>query len=219
VTYSFLLLESRPEGNVVRVHADAGDAPFDVNEGMKLELGSTAKLRTLAHYLEVMAQLHDELSPLDTVALERRAVQGRDALTRWAALALGADPGLDLETFLSKALERQYSVSPAEMFFTGGGIHRFRNFEPQDNCRVMSVREAVIHSTNLVFIRLMRDLVHFHEARLPYDSRAVLEQSDDPTRMQLLEQSADQRGTPLCRNRTARMIDWRRSARHAQSNP
>jgi hypothetical protein len=35
--------------------------PFDVNEGMKLELGSTAKLRTLAHYLDVMAQLYDEL--------------------------------------------------------------------------------------------------------------------------------------------------------------
>jgi hypothetical protein len=95
VTYSFLLLESRPEGNFVRVRADTDDAPFDVNEGMKLELGSTAKLRTLAQYLDVMAQLHDELSTLDTVALESRAAQARDALTRWAALTLGADPGLD----------------------------------------------------------------------------------------------------------------------------
>jgi membrane peptidoglycan carboxypeptidase len=194
VTYSFLLLESRPEGNFVRVRADTDDAPFDVNEGMKLELGSTAKLRTLAHYLDVMAQLHDELSPLGTIALESRAAQARDALTRWAALTLGANPGLDLETFLSDTLERQYSASPAEVFFTGGGIHRFRNFEPQDNGRVMSVREAVVHSTNLVFIRLMRDLVHFHEARLPYDSRAVLGQNVDPMRRQLLEQIADEDG-------------------------
>ena len=191
VTYSFLLLESRPEGNFVRVHADTDDAPFDVNEGMKLELGSTAKLRTLAHYLDVMAQLYDELSPVDTAALERREAQARDALTRWAALTLRSNPGLDLKIFLSKALERQYSASPAEVFFTGGGIHRFRNFEPRDNTQVMSVREAVIHSTNLVFIRLMRDLVLFHEARLPYDSRAVLEQTDNPTRKQLLERIAD----------------------------
>jgi hypothetical protein len=194
VTYSFLLLESRPEGNFVRVHADTDNAPFDVNEGMKLELGSTAKLRTLAHYLDVMAQLYDELSPLDTGALELRAAQARDSLTRWAALTLGADPGLDLETFLSRALERQYSANPAEVFFTGGGIHRFRNFEPRDDSRIMSVREAVVHSTNLVFIRLMRDLAHFHEARLPYDSRAVLKQSDDLTRTQLLEQIADEDG-------------------------
>jgi len=197
VTYSFLLLESRPEGNFVRVHADTDNAPFDVNEGMKLELGSTAKLRTLAHYLDVIAQLYDELSPLDTGARELRDTQARDALTRWAALTLGADPGLELETFLSKALDRQYSANPAEVFFTGGGIHRFRNFEPRDNSRVMSVREAVVHSTNLVFIRLMRDLVRFHEARLPFDSRAVLEQSDDPTRTQLLEQIADEDGRQI----------------------
>jgi len=53
------------------------------------------------------------------------------------------------------------------------------------------VREAVVHSTNLVFILLMRDLVRFHEGRLPYDSRAVLEQTDNPARKQLLEQIAD----------------------------
>jgi membrane peptidoglycan carboxypeptidase len=194
VMYSFLLIESRPEGNLVRVRSDTRESPFEMNEGMKLELGSTAKLRTLAHYLDVMAQLYDELSPLDTGALEHRDGQARDALTRWTALTLSAEPRLDLETFLSKALERQYSANPAEVFFTGGGIHRFRNFEPRDNSRLMSVREAVVHSTNLVFIRLMRDLVRFHEARLPYDSRAVLEQTDDPTRTQLLEQIADDEG-------------------------
>jgi len=191
VTYSFLLLESRPEANFVRVQTDTRNSPFDINEGMKLELGSTAKLRTLAHYLEVMTQLHGELSPLDTLALQERAANARDSLTGWAAATLHAEPGLDLEAFLSDALERPYSASPVELFSTGGGVHRFHNFESQDNRRVMSVREAAVHSTNLVYIRVMRDLVHFHEARLPYDASAVLAGRDAPTREKLLAQIAD----------------------------
>jgi len=192
VTYSFLLMESRPQGNLVRVHTDTRDAPFDVNEGTKLELGSTAKLRTLAHYLEVVARLHDELSPLDAAALAERATLARDPLSQWATATLRARPGLDLGEFLRQALERQYSASPGEAFFTGGGLHQFRNFDSADNGRVMSVREAAVRSTNLVFIRLMRDVVRFHEAHLPYDSKAVLEDRQDSVRAILLAQMADE---------------------------
>jgi cell division protein FtsI/penicillin-binding protein 2 len=53
------------------------------------------------------------------------------------------------------------------------------------------VHEALAHSTNLVFIRLMRDLVRFHEARLPYDTQAVLEHPDHPERRRMLEEMAD----------------------------
>jgi hypothetical protein len=35
----------------VRVQTDSTDQPFDINEGSKLELGSTAKLRVLTTYL------------------------------------------------------------------------------------------------------------------------------------------------------------------------
>jgi membrane peptidoglycan carboxypeptidase len=188
VTYSFLLLESRPEGNLVRVHTDTMAAPFDVNDGMKLELGSTAKLRTLAHYLEIIAQLHDELSPLHGVDLTGQAAKLRDPLSRWAALTLSAEPHLDLEAFLSRALERHYSANAAEAFFTAGGIHHFRNFEPEDDDRNMTVREALVHSTNLVFIRLMRDVVLFHESRLSYNPYDVLENIHSPTRKALLAQ-------------------------------
>ena len=190
VTYSFLLVESRPEGNLVRVHTDTLDAPFDVIDGMKLELGSTAKLRTLAHYLEIMAQLHDELARLDPRILAGMAVNGRDPLTRWAASTLRAEPPLDLDAFLALCLERRYSGSPEEEFFTGAGLQHFGNFESEDNGQVLSLREAFAHSTNLVFIRLMRDLVEFHEARLPYDAAAVLNDVDFPARKQLLREIA-----------------------------
>ena len=190
VTYSFLLVESRPEGNLVRVHTDTLDAPFDVNDGMKLELGSTAKLRTLAHYLELIAQLHDELTPLDPRLLQGLASNGRDPLTRWAANTLLARPNLDLEDFLALSMERQYSGSPDEEFFTGAGLHHFGNFESEDNEQVLSLRAAFAHSTNLVFIRLMRDIVEFHEARLPYAADAVLTDVEFPARKQLLREIA-----------------------------
>jgi membrane peptidoglycan carboxypeptidase len=190
VTYSFLLVESRPEGNLVRVHTDTLDAPFDVNDGMKLELGSTAKLRTLAHYLELIAQLHDELSPMDPRSLQGLAANGRDPLTRWAASTLLAQPSIGPDAFLALSLERRYSGSPDEEFFTGAGLHHFGNFESEDNDQVLSLREAFAHSTNLVFIRLMRDIVEFHEARLPYDANAVLNDVDFPARKQLLREIA-----------------------------
>jgi membrane peptidoglycan carboxypeptidase len=46
VKYSFTLYESTPTGNKLRVQTDNhAEQPFDLNEGSKLELGSTAKLR------------------------------------------------------------------------------------------------------------------------------------------------------------------------------
>ncbi len=70
-------------------------------------------------------------------------------------------------------------------------MHSFENFDPDDNGRMLQVHEALAHSTNLVFIRLMRDLVRFHEARLPYDKQAVLEDPNHPERRRMLEEMAD----------------------------
>ncbi len=191
VVYSLLLFERTPSANLLRVQADNLDRPFDINSGMKLELGSTAKLRTLAHYLEVVAGLHQELAGLDPDAQGRRTAEARDPMTRWAAETLGKTPALDLEAFLAQALARTYPATPYEAFFTGGGVHSFENFDPDDNGRVLPVHEALAHSTNLVFIRLMRDLVRFHEARLPYNTQAVLEDPDHPERRRMLEEMAD----------------------------
>jgi membrane peptidoglycan carboxypeptidase len=192
VIYSLLLVERTPQGNAVRVQTDTLNQPLDVNRGIKLELGSTAKLRTLAHYLEVVALLHRELASQSPDALLPRERDARDPLTRWAAETLRAQPQIDLATFLEKALDRRYSASPGEAFFTGGGVHTFSNFSRQDNRRVMSVREALQRSTNLVFIRVMRDLVRYHQARLPYDATAILTQPHHPLRHTMLEQAAEE---------------------------
>jgi membrane peptidoglycan carboxypeptidase len=191
VVYSLLLMERTADGNVLRVQADNLDRPFDINRGMKLDLGSTAKLRTLAHYLELVARLHGELVGLDARALDRHVREARDPITRWAAETLRRDPARDLDAFLGLALDRTYPAHPHETFFTGGGQHTFQNFDSSDDGQVLSVRTALVRSTNLVFIRLMRDLVRFHEARLPYDAAAVRSEPDHPARQQMLEEMAD----------------------------
>jgi membrane peptidoglycan carboxypeptidase len=203
ITYSVLLMESLPGANVVRVHTDTRNGPLDVNDGTKLELGSTAKLRTLVHYLEIVAQLHDTLNALPPQALARTAVGAWDPITRWAALTLFATPDLTLPELLERALDRRYAGSPEETFFTGGGLHHFHNFEPEDDLVELSVRQAMVRSSNLVFIRLMRDLVRFHAARLPYDARAALEERGSAARRMLLDEivSDEQR-------RTGREAGW-----------
>lgn len=196
VIYSMILRERTPTGDVVRVHADNVQGTFDVNEGTKMELGSTAKLRTLVHYLNVMAELHATLVALPEDVVRDRARASRDALTQWAAETVRDNPGITLESFLSKSLDRKYSASPYELFYTGGGLLSFQNYESSENGKILPIREAVVHSTNLVFIRLMRDLVRYHEARLPYDAQKILGPENTPERLWMLRQVAREEGTP-----------------------
>lgn len=211
IDYSVLLYEITPSGSELRVHVDTVDQPFDLNRGMKLELGSTAKLRTLVHYLEIVAGLHAELAGRAPASLRAREQSAADPLTRWAAATLAREPGLPLDRFLDRALDRPYSASPGEAFFTGGGRHRFSNFDRTDDGRVLSVREGFVRSTNLVFIRLMRDIVRFHEARLAYDAGRVLRDQGDPARLALLRRIAAEESEQTLRGAYEAMR--RRSAR------
>src|SRR5581483_7724083 len=190
VIYSFLLVEAAPQGNFIRVQADNLAAPFDFNQSVKLELGSTAKLRTITHYLEVMKELYDGLSGADARQLAQ-AEKARDPLTRWAAETLREQKGIALAAFLDLAMERRYSASPYEEFFTGGGLHHFDNFEKEDNDRILSLRDAFRNSVNLVFIRLMRDLVAYHRARLAFDAEDVLANPANPQRQKILQEIAE----------------------------
>jgi membrane peptidoglycan carboxypeptidase len=226
VIYSFLLVEPKPEGNLVRVQADNLSSPLDFNKSVKLELGSTAKLRTLTHYLEVIAELHKELILLDEEGIRSRARQARDPLTQWAIETFTKEKNIALQPFLNLAMERKYSASPYEAFFTGGGVHHFENFDPQENSRIVPLWEAFRNSTNLAFIRLMRDLVSYHRARLPYNSDAVLSDPENPDRVRMLQEIAEEESRTVLRRAyqtyrgptpqdvVNRMFGARRTARH-----
>ncbi len=188
VIYTFSLYGSDPSGNRLLVHADDLDRPLDLNDMSKLELGSTAKLRTMASYLMVIAALHERLGQ---VAVEERwkvAQTAPDPLTRWAAGWLGAHPEAALDRMLEASLERTYSADPEAQFFTGSGLHTFENFDDKIEGDV-PLRLGFRHSVNLVFIRLMRDLVSYYTAARGYDEHAILENRNHPERVTLLESS------------------------------
>ncbi|MBU1566282.1 MAG: transglycosylase domain-containing protein [Proteobacteria bacterium] len=191
LSYSFTLFERTPSGNVVRVQTDTTEMPFDINEGSKLELGSTAKLRTLTTYLELIAELYGELKNLSPTEIEEFNGQRPDILSTWVCSQLLADPLLPLRTLLKSAMDRPYSANPDEQFFTGGGLHIFGNFRQEDDNRIVTVTEALQNSINLPFVRIMRDIVNSTRASQWENNKQVLVDDKDPRRKEVLDKFID----------------------------
>ena len=158
VIYSLTLYERDVTGNLLRVQADNHEQPLNISDGTRLELGSTAKLRTLTTYLEVVEQLHRQYAGQPAEALRAVRPHARDRLRVWAVDYLARGSDRSIEPMLEAALRRRYSASPLESFFTGGGLHRFPNFDSKHDAATLTVREAFRDSVNLLFIRMMRDL-------------------------------------------------------------
>nr|WP_233151667.1 transglycosylase domain-containing protein [Pelomonas sp. KK5] len=194
IVFSFTLFERGNGANLLRVQTDNIDQPFDLNEGARLDLGSTAKFRTLVTYLELVAELHARWSPLSPEALAALSVHPRDALARWARDYLLQAPGASLKAMLEAAMDRSYSGDPGETFFTGSGAHHFENFEPEEDHQMFTVREALKHSVNLAFVRILRDVVHHVMSQSAKAGEALLDDRDDPARQAYLARFADQEG-------------------------
>ncbi|MFQ6576106.1 biosynthetic peptidoglycan transglycosylase [Pseudomonas sp. UM16] len=199
VRYSFTLLERTANGSRVRVQTDSTDQPFDINEGSKLELGSTAKLRVLTSYLEIIAELHDKYANTPAADLKNVEVAELDFITRWAIDYLIQNKDRNITAMLDAALNRKYSASPGEAFFTGGGMHVFNNFRKEDNSRIPTLKDALRESINLPFIRLMRDLVRYSTYQTPGNSTKLLRDDTEPRRQEYLARFADKEGTDYLR--------------------
>ncbi|MGE0426779.1 MAG: transglycosylase domain-containing protein [Hydrogenophaga sp.] len=199
VRYSFTLVESTPQGNLVRVQTDTTQQPLDINEGSKLELGSTAKLRVLATYLELVAELHGRLNGLAPAALRATEVSRQDSLGRWAVDYLSGPNDPSLGAMLEAAMERRFSADPGEQFFTGGGLHSFHNFNRSDDARNPSLRESMQASINLPFVRLMREIVRHTMYQVPGSTARLLEDDLDPRREAYLALFADREGQAFLR--------------------
>lgn len=195
IVYSVTLFERTAEANLVRVQVDTLPQPLDLNEGAKLDLGSTAKLRTLATYLEIVAKLHERYITREAHELEAAALEAPDRLSQWVLRTMAAQPGIGIADILDQAMLREYSASPAERFFTGGGLHSFGNFDDKDDGKVMTLAEAFRHSVNLVFIRLMRDIVNHYIAEGPDRRDDLMDDPRHPARRTYLAQFADIEGS------------------------
>lgn len=195
IIYSFTLMEKSDRSNLVRIQTDNFEQPLNINEGVKLDLGSTAKLRTLITYLDIIATLHERFAKTPKDELAKIETDPNDRITRWAVDYVIEHGETDLATMLEAAVDRTYSASPAEAFFTGGGLHTFENFDHADNLKVLNVRQALFNSVNLVFIRLMRDIVRYYMFQIPGSTAQLMQNTKDERRPVYLAKFADREGS------------------------
>ena len=194
VIYSFTLYERKQGVNLLRVQTDNVNQPLNINLNTRLELGSTAKLRTLINYLEIVADLHNKYAGMSAGELKAVPIFPDDHLTEWAVQYLSTTQDRSENAMLEAALQRKYSGNPGEAFYTGGGVHVFENFEKSENFQNFTVASGFQNSVNLVFIRLMRDIVNYYRYRVPGASPAVLADWDNPVRHKYLARFADEEG-------------------------
>lgn len=207
VIYSFTLYERTPTANKLRIQADTYDGPFNVNEGVKLNLGSTAKLRTTASYLQIVADLWDKYRGMSEAELEELSLDRRDRISRWVREHRLEHPDASLQGVVDAAMQRRYSAEP-DSFFTGGGKHHFENFSYKYNDEWPTVEKGLKNSINLVFVRLMRDIVRYHMFRLPDADREILMDPDHPKREKYLKKFARYEGTTFLRKFWERYEGW-----------
>lgn len=194
IIYSISVHQRTPRGNLVRIQTDNLDAPFNLNESARLELGSTAKLRTLATYLEVIAELHETFAGIPADSLRRLPIAPQDRLSSWARERVLALPDEAVEDALRVSMNRVYSASPAERFVTGGGVQTFSNFDGTYDRQSLTVTAGFRQSVNLVFVRMMRDIVNYYMYRVPGSTAHVLRERDTPLRQEYLARFADREG-------------------------
>jgi membrane peptidoglycan carboxypeptidase len=194
VIYSFLLYERAAGGNLLRIQTDNYDQPLSINQGTRLQLGSTAKLRTLINYLEIVERLHEQYQEMSPDELSAVNVMPEDRLTVWAINYLSAAKEKRLASMLQAALDRTYSGNPSEGFFTAGGLQSFANFDPTEDDWITTVRQAFEQSVNLAFIRLMRDIEQYYLSRVPGASLVRTSNASNPARNRYLARFADEEG-------------------------
>jgi membrane peptidoglycan carboxypeptidase len=73
-------------------------------------------------------------------------------------------------------------------------VHNFANFDEKDNGRVMDVWEATRNSVNLVYIRMMRDIIRHYASSTPGAAARILEDAGNPMRETYLARFIDQEG-------------------------
>lgn len=191
VNYSFTLYERGQKANYLRVQTDSLDQPLDVNVGTKLELGSTAKVRTLITYLNIISTVYEQHRKSSTPQLKAMVANG-DPLSAWVAGQLLDTGDKGLPAMLEAAMAKRYSASSGERFFTAGGLHHFSNFNRRHG-GYMSVSYGLQQSVNLIFIRIMRDIVDYHIAQIP-GTEGILDDPAHPARKEYLRRFIDMEG-------------------------
>ena len=197
LNYSVVIYERKGDRNVLRVHADTLDEPFDINSSSKLILGSTSKLRTLVAYLDIIDHIYQQRLNDSPAALKTAEHNARDPISQFVIGYLIENRNHSLKGLMNAAMQRRYSGDTGQSFFTGGGVHFFHNFETSEDSQVWTVQDAFAHSVNLAFIRLMRDITKYYMETRAANGKGVVQAQalDSDQREDYLKRFADQEGT------------------------
>ncbi|HEY8190062.1 MAG TPA: transglycosylase domain-containing protein [Micavibrio sp.] len=195
VVWAITIHEMRNGVPLERVRTDNSPNPLDETKGGLQELGSTSKLRTLATYLQIVEEMHKKYAGQSPANLNEIDTNPKDHLTRWALDYL-SDPKTDksLNAMLDASLERKYSGSPNESFFTAGGLQSFENFDSKENTWNRSVRENFANSVNLAFIRITRDILYYTIYQDMNLDPSLFNDVENSMREDYLKQFADNEG-------------------------
>ena len=90
-----------------------------------------------------ISEQYQSMRTMSGTQLRQLQLEPLDFISRWCRDYLLMHPHDSLEQTLEAALERRYSASPYESFFTGGGLHTFSNFRKEDNNRRPTLRQAL----------------------------------------------------------------------------
>lgn len=175
VTYSFNLFELQNGQAKLRAIYDNMNQPFSFNDSSKLELGSSAKMRVLVTYLDAMSKAFEEK--------QNGKLVSEDSISQFVR----EFNSNNLEELLEASIERKFSASPNEPFFTGGGLHKFANYNDEDDGKVVTIKEALMRSINLPFVRTLREVVQFYKNRNPN----FLDKKDVEVKKELLNEFVD----------------------------
>ena len=177
--------------------------PFDINGGARLDSGSTAKLRTLVSYLEVIAKLRSfDMSTPTAIPCGRRSTPTPRTAGPSRYLLCAEDRVAGGDHGRGRWNDRYLAANPGDLRFTGGGAASFGNRPPRGTAARRRIRTRC-HSTSTVVIRIMRDVVRRSIVRDARLGRAqVLEfDSEDPSpqggHLEALRRSANRACLPI----------------------
>lgn len=90
--------------------------------------------------------------------------------------------------FLYQAMNIKINANPNSLFYTGGGLHKFDNFNEDDDHQYLTIDKGFSKSNNLVFVRLFRYMEIYLSDRREKDLSSLLNSEEDDRRSGYIEE-------------------------------
>lgn len=158
--YSFMFYEYCNGVNLLCVQIDSVNQLFDVNCGGCINFGLIVKLCMLIMYLQIVFDLYVCYVNLLNVEFVCVKFDLIDGLLCWVFDYLLYMCDCLLQVMFDVFVECKYLVS-LDVFYMGGGVQVFFNFEKLDNGCIMMLYVVFEYLVNLVFVWLMCDIVYY----------------------------------------------------------